>query len=242
MAVTYQQLLHDVAIRLNALVGGQVASITTTYDTAVLATGNFKSADWPFGSIRDAILMAEEDFAWAIADTANHPWRSSLGAVTGVLGDGSPLPMFASTGPRIIGVFGAVLDATDNAECLEGELDQIMRVNRLKTAGLLTLEHYLYRIDGRRIRHTRDGVIIDVCVYDRNQGLGEFAINGNALLPDVLEGPIVARALSLLTKDGAFADQAAIYTKYADQALARIREGLTSVGPKAVPVSAGEDA
>lgn len=242
MGVTYQQLLHDVAIRLSALVGTQAAGIQTTYANAVLSAVHFKSADWPFESIRDAILMAEEDFTWAVADTANHPFRAGIRSTTGPLVDAANLPLTEIGGQRIIGALGAVYDNSDGTECLEGELDEIARIRRLQTASLITLPTYLYRFDGSRIRHTRTSVIIEVCFYDRANQLAAFILNSNILLPDVLEGPIVARALALLTKDGAFADQATHYATYANNALARIREGLTSVGPKAIPISAGGSA
>lgn len=240
MSVSYQQILHNVAIRLNALVGSQVATITATYDVTPLTAANFKSADWPFNAIRDAILMAVEDFAWAIADTANHPWRANIGTTTS-LADGSPFPATVGTA-RVIGVYGMVYDITDGVQCLEGEFDEIARVKRLTAAGILTLPVYLYRIDGQRIRHTRTNVTIEVCTFDRTAQLTAFNGNGDLPLPDVLELPITARALSILTKDGAFADQAKVYEGYANTALMRIREGLASVGSKSLPVSAGEDA
>lgn len=242
MTVTYQQLLRDTAIRLSALVGSQKTTITATYDTATLTDAHFKSADWPFGAFRDAILMAEEDFAWAVADTANHPWRSGILSTTSSLADASNLPPVETGGRRIIGVLGAVYDATDGTECLQGELDEIMRVRRLQTAGVLTLPVYLYRLDGQRIRHTRTNVVIEVCYFDREVRLAAFNTNLNMLLSDVLEFPIVARAVSILTKETAFADQAAVYDRYATSALMRIRDGLTSVGNKAIPISAGESA
>lgn len=241
MPVTYQQLLHSVAIRTNALVGTQKATITVTYDTALLTDANFKSADWPFNAFRDAILMAEEDFAWAIADTANHPWRANMASLVS-LADGGSMPSTVGLSSKIIGLYGAVYDSIDGIECLEGELDEIMRVRRLQTAGTITLPAYLYRIDGGRIRHTRTSVSVEVCIYNRDTQLTSFNANGNMLLPDVLELALVARAIAILTKDGAFEDQAKLYEAYATNALMRIRDGLTSVGPKAVPVSAGEDA
>lgn len=242
MSILYQQLLHDTAIRLNALVGTQVATITATYDTAVLTAGDFKSADWPFASFRDAILMSEEDFAWTIADTANHPWRANLVSASPALSDGDDIPAFDTGGIKVIGAIGAVYDALDGTICLEGELDEIMRVRRLLTIGVLALPHYLYRIDAGRIRHTRTTVQMEVCIYDRNARQGAFIANSTMLLPDVLEGPIVARAVSLLTKETAFAEQAALYGKYADEAMIRIRNGLTSVVAKAVPIKTGDGA
>lgn len=242
MSVTYQQLLHNVAIRLNALVGSQVAIITGTYNTGILTEVNFKSADWPFGAFRDAILMAEEDFAWAVADTANHPWRINLASQTTPLADSDSIPAADSNGAKIIGVYGSVVDGTDARVLLEGELDEITRIRRLQTSGVLVVPSYLYRIDGGRIRHTRTNVVIEVCVYSRGVQQVAFGANGPMLLPDVLELGITSRAISTLTKETAFADQATTYAGYADTALTRIRAGFTSIGSKAVPVSAGGDA
>src|SRR5689334_9479247 len=106
MAVPYQQILHNVALRMSALVGTQVAQIAATYDTAVLTAANFKSADWPFNSFRDAILMAVEEFAWTIAEVKNHTWRTSLADITTNLANKALLPSLSATNKPIIGVWG----------------------------------------------------------------------------------------------------------------------------------------
>lgn len=235
MAVTYQQLLHDVAIRMNGLIGSQANTLNTTYDTATLTSANWKSADWPFNAVRDAILMAEEDFATAIALTGNHPWRSFLAAVTSSVANATNLPTQSSSGKDIVGVWGGIYDATDGEPLTEMPLDVILRRTRNANSHYV-IPVYYYKIDGRRIYHTRTNIILECCVYDRSDQATAFTNNSDMLLPDVLEPAITARAISLLTRDGAYADQAAIYRQYSDDALVSIRGGATSIAAKSVPV------
>jgi hypothetical protein len=232
-SLTYQQLLHDTAIRLSALLGSQVATITATYDTATLTAANFKSADWPFNSFRDAIIMAVEDFAWAIADTGGHPWRSELRDITADLVNHANLPAVSITNLPIIGVWGTVYDATDSIELTEQPLDVIRRINQ---AAWRTYPSYFYKIQGGKITHTRPDVVIEVCVFSRADQVTLWNANGLVPLPDVLQLGLASRAIAILTKDGAFMEQAAFYAKYAEESLARIRAGSTVLPAEAVVV------
>lgn len=235
MACNYQQLLHDVAIRMNGLVGSQTAALNTTYDTATLTSANWKSADWPFNGVRDAILMAEQDFATAIALTGNHPWRSFLAAVTSNVGNATNLPFQSSGNKDIVGVWGGIYDATDGEPLSEMPLDVVLRRTRNANSHYVTPVYY-YKIDGRRIYHTRTNVILECCIYDRSDQATSFTNNNDMLLPDVLEPAIVARAISLMTRDGAYADQAAVYRQYSDDALVSIRGGASNIAAKSIPV------
>lgn len=233
MSVSYQQLLHNVALRMSALAGTQVVQVNASYDTATLVAGNFKSADWPFNSFRDSILMAVSDFSWAIADTGKHPWRQTplLAAFTGTLASHATLPAFSSTGEPIIGIFGSAYDSTDNTELEERPLSVVQRLARETWR---TRPLYYYALDGNRIVHTRPLVRLECCVYDRSDQLILFTAGGNMPLPDPLELGVTARTISIMTRDGAFAQQAKDYTDFAEQQLARIRGGLTAVPNKAI--------
>lgn len=230
--LTYQHLLHDVALRMNALVGGDVTAASTTYDNEVLDVSHFKSADWPFNSFRDAILMAVEDFSWAVADTGGHPWRALFASTTPPLPNHAELPTTSSSLREIIGIWGAVYDSTDDNELTEQPLDVIRRAAQ-ETWRKYPL--YYFKIDGGRITHTRQNVTIECCVFSQNDELTKWASNGKPSLPDVLRPAIMARAIALMTKDGAFEGQAAIYRGYSDEALARIRAGLTTLPAKTLP-------
>lgn len=236
MAVTYQQLLHSTALRANALVGAQAATLETTYATAVLTSTNFKSADFPFSSFRDAILQAEQDFVNAVAFTGQHPFRRNIAATSAAVTSGSTLPTQSSGSIPAVGIFGAILDASDGLPLVEMPLDVILRRNRNANSHYVVPVYY-YKIDGNTVFHTRTSVTFELCVYSRATQVTSYDANGNMLLPDVCEPGIVARALSFLFRDGAYADQAAIWRKYSDDALVAIRGGSTSVATNSVPMA-----
>lgn len=238
MSVPYQQLLHDVGLRMNSLIGGQVAPLEATYATAVLTAANFKSADFPFTSFRDAILMAESQFAHAAAvshdehGTGNHTWRSSMADVTAALANGAVIPSTGSGGNSIIGAYGEVIDGTDGVLMTRKPLEY---VRRIKAETWRTYPLHFYRIIGRRIFHTRTTAIIGVCVYNRVTQLAAWNAGGNMLLPDTAEPGIAALAVSLMTRDNAYAAQAAIYHTYAGEALVLVSAGGV---PSALPAAA----
>lgn len=225
--LSYQHLLHQTAIRMNALVGTTVSTISTTYDKAALAAVDFKSADWPFNSFRDTLIMAVADYSLAIADTKGHVWRAYLAALTNDLPNHSTIPSLAANSKEIIGVPGDVFDSVDNTKLEERPLDEVRRVVQ-ETWRVYPL--YYYNIgDGLRIEHTRTNVKMECCTYSRNDQITSWNGLGNVPLPSVLEPAIVSRAISLMTKDGAFVDQAAIYRTYSNQAELNIRAGKTSL-------------
>lgn len=229
---TYQQLLHSVALRMNALIGSQVASLQGTYTNVVLTSANFKSADWPFDSFRDAILMAEEEYANAIASCGNHPWRSVLSAFTATIASGNKVQNVSSSGLNVIGIYGTVQDADSFIVLTEQPLEVIRRCNQELWR---KMELYYFKLDGTYLYHTRDAARVEVCVYSRSAQVTAYGANGSMLLPEPLEPAIVARAVSLMTRDNSYAGQAAIFRAYSDQALAQIAQGLTSVPSKSIP-------
>ena len=231
MAVPYHTILRSVSIRTNSLIGADEGSLEISYTTTPLIEAQFDGADFPYTAHKDAVLDAEGEFAWAIADTGNHPWRSNISNVTPVIANAGDIPATDNVGNKIIGVFGAVYDSSDAQPLLPSSLDHVRRVNRLTTG----MPAYLYCIDGRRIYHTRTNVTIEVCSYNRAVQLTALNANGAMLLPDVLAPGIIARAVSLLTRDDALANQAKIYRDYSNEALEMIRKGLTSVPPKSLP-------
>lgn len=231
---TYQQLLHSAALRANALVGSQAAALELTYSNPVLIASNFKSADFPFSSFRDAIIQAEQDFVQAVALTGEHPWRRSIRGITTALTSPSVLPPTDSNSKPVIGIWGAVYDSSDNTHMVEMPVDVITRRVRNANSHYVTPVYY-YKIDGNRILHTRTAVIVECCIYSRTDQVTLYDANGNMLLPDPAEPGIVARALSFMFRDGAYASQAAVWRQYSDEALMMIRSGIDTIIPRSIP-------
>lgn len=236
MAVTYEKVLRAAALRVNALVGATAAALETSYATSPLTSAQFDSADFPFTAFKDGALSVESKLANAIANVGNHPWRSVLASTTATITHGNVIPAVDVDTVPIIGVLGSVYDGSDGTVCTEMALDDIRIAKRNANSWLLA-PVYGYKIDGRRIFHTRTNVKIDVCIY--NRAARETAIGtltNQILLPEVLEEAYVCGIVSMLVRDDAFTGQAAIYRGYFNDALASIAQGLTSVVSKVIPV------
>lgn len=228
----YHDLLAAAALRINALTGVTGALMETAYTTRPLTTTQFQSAIFPFSSIKQALLNTEGKLAHTIASTAGHPWRASIQGITGTLVHKAPLPIVSAASASIIGEFGSVYDSADGTVCTEQPLEVIRR--RVRNAGsFYRTPVYYFKIDDRRIYHTRTSVVIDCCVYNRTAQIAAISNDGALLLPDTLEEALICGTVSLLVRDDEFTGQAAIYRSYFNDTLAMIRGGLTTVPSKA---------
>ena len=230
MASLYRYVIKQVGARILALQGGQAAAAATAYDATTWASARF-----PVNLIVDTITDAVGNFAQVIAETAEHPFRRYLQAQTANIAHKGQIPATDSGGKDIIGIYGAVRDATDSIPLTEKPLQYITRCVRLRAGGELGLPVYHFaRVDGR-LYHTRDNVIVEVCSFDRDAEraliLAEVTgTPGNSmLLPDSLLAAVVAETLAMLVQGDEFVQQAQHYRGFADSVKAQIRSGLVSV-------------
>lgn len=234
MSTSYGTILKAAGLRVNAIVGVTSTLLESTYSGAI-TSASFDSADFPFTAFKDACLAIESKLANAIANVGNHPWRRVLQSQTASIAHKGQIPSTDSGGNQIIGIYGAVTDASDGINCSEMAIDDIRIAVRNSNSWLVT-PIYGYKIDGGRIFHTRTGVIIDVCTYNRTtQATSIGTLTNNMLLPDALEEAMVSGIVSLLVRDDAFMPQASLYRGYFNDALQSIAQGLTSVSSKSVP-------
>lgn len=235
MAVSYDRIIKSAAIRINGISGATSAALETAYLVTPITTTQLDSADFPLTPLKDTCLLVEEKLAHAIANTGSHPWRSVLAGVTASIAHKGVIPVVDSNSKSIIGVFGSVYDASDGTVCTEKPLEVIRR--RVENAGTFHLvSAYNYKIDGRRIYHTRTNVVIDVCIYDRTARQTAIdTLTNPILLPDVLEEAYVNGMVAMLVRDDAFMAQSQIYAGYFADTLQMMSQGLTSIVPKVIP-------
>ncbi len=227
MSCTYRTIEAEVGLRVNALVGATAATLETSYTTSPLTTSQFQSTIFNFTSFQDAILDAEGVLANAIAETGDHPWRQYIASTTANQANASTLPSTSTGSKPIIGIWGAVVDASDSTPCSQMPLDMVRR-RAANAATTYVCPVYWYNIVGGRIEHTRTNVKVECCIYSRSDQATAFAA-GNILLPDSLSGAYVAGALSVLMRDDEFVEQASKYADYFNSVLGSIRKGLSSV-------------
>ena len=92
MAVTYHSILGEVGLRVGALKGAQPAQLEATRAKTTLQASDFQSAVFPYTSIKNALLMAEEEIIQTIGATGGHPFREYLISHTAPLQSRTTLP------------------------------------------------------------------------------------------------------------------------------------------------------
>ena len=233
MATTYSQIARQCALRVNAISGATPALMTTAYDTTPFTASEFNSSIFTYTSVKDTILNIEGRLADAIASTGDHPYRAYLISTTGALANAAVLPSLDVNSEQIIGVWGAVYDATDTTKVYRvKDIAQVMRRTE-NPEGRYKVTVYWYFMDDLNIYHTGTSVKIKVCVYSRDNQSTIFDANGDMLLPDTLADALVCGAVSELVRDDEFMAQAAVYRRYFMDVDQAIRSGLKSIPSKA---------
>ena len=235
MAATWNSVIRQAAITINALVGTQPAALQTTYATVPLTSANFTSSILPFTFIKDKAINAESALVSAVAATANHPWRAYLSDVTAALAYGAEMPTAGSGGDEIIGVYGAVRDSSDNQICTLSEIQDI-RVRVQNPGNMFLLPVYQYAFYDRRIYHTRENVVVDVCVYSRPDA-DALDLETEILLPDAALPAYVAGTVMECFRDDEWMPQAQAFAEYFAVWIGTIQKGGTSVMSASVPTT-----
>lgn len=231
MATPYDIVVRQVALRINAFSNAtQPADLQTAYVTALTSAVVGESESFPFSAIQDAVLDAEQKLAQTIAEVKDHAWRQVLISETAALASGATIPAVDSAGKSIIGVYGAVFDATDSDSLNEQPAEVIER--RLRSSAIWKIPVYQYAIKGDSIVHTRTTVKIEVCVWDYTTQAAAIVANGNMLLPDVLMEALICGAIALLVRDDEFTTQAGVYAEYFAETIKAIRGGATNLPVK----------
>lgn len=226
---TYSGCVRQVALRSGMLRGKQVESLQTSYSTDPLTQAELAilkdAPNTPLYALLDYVLNAESGLVQAIASTANHPFRASITEQTASLAYGDEIPSTSSGGSTVVSeVYGAVRDADTGEPLTENQLEQIRdRVQNPDDTWLI--QQYWYAIFDRRIYHTVDTAIVDVCVYGRPAM--SASLSTSIALPDVLVPAYV---------DGALASIDPQYGKIYVAWIEAIRSGAKSINSAATIV------
>lgn len=226
---TYNDVLRQVALAVDALVGTVPDDLETTYSTNPLTSSDFASAILPFTRLKDAMLNAEAGLVAAVLSTGDHPWRESFRDVTAALSYGDPIPAVGAGGGTVVGIYGAVRDSSSGQPCTRNELEQI-RDRVINPNSMWKIDVFWFAINDRRLYHTRPTATIDVCTYDRPDAL-TLDLTDDILLPDVLVPAYVDGSLAECVRDDEFVTQANLFGGMYAAWLAGIKSGLTSIDP-----------
>lgn len=224
MSVPYSIPLRGIAQRTSMLRGDSTPGIQASYNATPLTQAELGDGPYPLTQLKDCLLDAEEQLVNAIANVGGHPFRSYFLSFTTTLSNGDVTPSTDMNGVPIVGIYGSVLDGADQSLiCTEWPTEVIRRW--IRTGDYYKQQFYGYALDGNGITHTRDSVVVQVCIYSRSNQSIEVEANNDMLLPDVLESALVAGGVSML----AGVEHSAMYRQMFNDTIAAIGSGLTSV-------------
>jgi hypothetical protein len=232
MSLTYDYIVRQIALRVNAITGAVAPTLETNYSAAPVTA--YQSSIFPKTSIYDAVRIAEGKMATTIANSGNNTLRAYLLSQTDPLSSGDAMPSVDENSVKIIGQYGSVLDGDDpTIICTAAPPQEIRR--RLNTSSYWKIPAYLFSYDGNGIIHTRTTVIVQVCVYNGETQKTAIAANGAILLADSLEEGYVNGGLAELLRDDEFMAQAAVFRGYFNETLAGIQGGYTNTSQVSMP-------
>lgn len=224
---TYNTVLRQIAIAVNALTGAVAATLETSYATVPLTSANFQSSILPFTRLKDAMLNSEAALINTVLSTAEHPWRASFTSQTAPLAYGALIPATNAGASVIVGSRGAVRDSVSGEPCTKNELEQI-RDRVINPNGMWKIEVFWYAVDDQRIYHTRSNVVVDVCTYARPVA-DSLVLTSNILLPDITVPAYVDGALMECVRDDEFMAQAERFGGMFNAWQNAIKAGLTTI-------------
>lgn len=232
MALSYNTVLRQIAITVNALVGARPATLETTYETIPLTDANFQSSIFPFSYLKDKMLNAQESLFMALASTATNPLRRFIESQTDTLAYGDQISTNAA-GLPMVGAYGAVRDSENGQILTLNEVEDIQARN-INPNSMFKLAVYQYAIVGDRIFSTRTGVIVDVCAYERPDA-DSLDLTSDILLPDLLGPAMVQGAIAESYRDDEYLEQAVVARAIYSQWISALQQGMAQIQPQSNP-------
>lgn len=241
MAAPYRIILRQAARAINAVTGTNRTDLEAAYLTSPLTAVQIGDSNFTFSMIIDKLVDTVGQIVQAYAGVPGHPFRAFNVSQTANLANGAQRPSVNSAARPIVGVPGAVRDASDNTKLLKRQPVQVIESLIAGVAdGSVTGTYYYYDFVEDRIYHTRTNVVMDVCTWDATVELAAVAANGNAPIADACIPVAVAGLISQLVLDDEFAQQATLFRNYFEGALADTRAGKSNFGTPP-PLIAGEN-
>lgn len=228
MSFVYRYLLRNAAIRVNAVTGATKTARETSVTTSPLTASEIGSADFPPTILHDAAISSVARLVRAYAFVKDHPFRDHNTSQTANIAHKGAIPSTNSASLEIVGVHGAVRDATDGEELTE---QPTQLINSIVGDANLKDEYYYYKKRGNRLYHTRTNAVIDVVTFDEATERAAIAANGTCSLPDALFDAAWYGTVAALITDESYANQASFHETYVQNVIMEIKQGKIVFAP-----------
>lgn len=197
MPINYNLIKRECALRTAQLEGTSQATLEANY------TGSWSTAldgaEIPISSFKVNILAVEKELAHVIGSDAQHPYRSMLYGRSDNLANLASTPTVDDQGFEFVGVFDSVTDSTNFTPCTVQPTQTIADEQNSFFDGV---ELYNFNITGNRIRHTRESVFLEGCVWDYDTQAALYESNGDSPLPQMLANTWIAGYLATTVQVG----------------------------------------
>lgn len=226
MAFAYSKLIRNAALRVSAVVGGTRAAVDAAFATTPLTAVQIGSVEFPITALQDAAIGAVARLVRAYAQIRNHPFRTFNLSQTDTIANLGLIPSVDSNDKPIVGVYGAIRNASTGAIMTEQPkqiIETIVGDSQLKQT-----YNYFKIIDGRL--YCTANAKIDVVTFDEATERGNLAA-GDTPLPDALFDAAWAAMAATLFRDDAYVSQAQMLNSYVEQTIAEMRGGAVNFLP-----------
>lgn len=193
--------------------------------TAILATG-VAGVDIPLSALRNSVLASEKRLATLIGLSENDLWRNALKGRTVDIASGADVPTSSNGTFEFVGAFGNIRDSANNTKLTEKPIEEINRLNRLFTAGVLQIKPYHFHLASGVLFHTRTNAYMEGCVWDLATRLTAYNALGNSPLPQGFENFWIADVLVNQPQEGWFIQEAGHYAGIVSGGEAMIQQGV----------------
>lgn len=230
MSVPYHTIIRQAAVRISSIVGVTATALDSAYLTSPLTATQISSTDFTIGMQKDAVVNVVGRIIRTYASVPNHPFRAYNISQTANIAHKGVIPSTNSASVPIVGVYGAVRDASTGQELTEQPI-QIINTIVDDTDSFLKGEYYYFKQVSDRLWHTRTNVVMDVCTFSASNELTTIANNGNAPIPDACIDIAVAGLIAQYVIDDEYTAQANMYGNYFENCLSQMASGAVAFTP-----------
>lgn len=182
MSIPYLNIARAVAARSGQLADAVTAAAFETVYTSELSTA-LGGMEMPPSELKRMVLASEKRIASICARQKNPILKGGMRSQSESVTSGRQMPMADASGKEWIGTaVDTIVDDSDaNHHTLtEKPIQDVLRMNRLYTAGFLRIRPYHYALDGQTIHHTRASVYCIGCVWDYTTQAAAYALAATA--------------------------------------------------------------
>lgn len=221
-------IIRQAALRFGAYPG--IPSAIEALYVAVDPTVGMKSESFVPSSLKDSLVMVEQEIAGAVATPRAHPWQNVIADVTAAVASGALVPTVGAGGAtaKVIGNYGQVRDGAAPFRPLTDDLpiSEIRALNQ-NLGTMFKSDIFSFQFDRGRLVHTRGTATVDVCVFDFDARKTAIFADAELLFTEAESAYFCGLMSLLMNTDALLTELAKAYEPRFEAWLTTFRSGQT---------------